>query len=378
MQSPSPRVRRALLLASTLVAAALSACDDDDDVVPTGGTDGRDAALALQLTLPPGNLTISPDGRRFLSLHQNYAPPRPLIEIDAFGREVQFPAGGEEPLPPLVTVLGVRADTGSVLWILDNGNQGKSPSKIVAYDTRAGRVVRTITLAPPVVDTNSWINDLDFDYPRRQLYISDPAGGANAALIVVDLATGTARRVLRGHPSVVATDTTWTVRGKALVRVRPDGRRERPKTGVDGLALDAAREWLYYGALDSRTMYRIRATDLANPALGDAALAARVERYSDKPPSDGIRIDSEGNLYLGDLENNGFGVISASSRAYRELARGDSTAWVDDFEFGGDGALYFLDTQLHLSPPMNAGVDAARRPFGIYRLIPLAPLRLGY
>jgi sugar lactone lactonase YvrE len=125
-------------------------------------------------------------------------------------------------------------------------------------------------------------------------------------------------------------------------------------------------------------MYRVRAADLANPALGDAALAARVERYSDKPPSDGIRIDAQGNLYLADLENNAFGFISPTGRAYRELARGDSTAWVDDFEFGGDGALYLVDTQLHLSPPMNAGVDAARRPFGIYRLIPFAPLTLGY
>lgn len=372
--------RAARAITALVATLAATACLTDSEPTAPGGptTGGPSVQAAVGLNLPPGNLAIAPDGRRFVSLHQNFDPPRQLIEVDAQGNEVTFPRAGQDPLPPLVAVLGVRVDTAGVLWILDNGDQGRQPSKIVAYDTRAGRLLRTFVLAPPVIEANSWINDLDFDYPNRKLYISDPAGGPNAALLVVDMMTGDARRVLRGHASVIPTDTTWTVSGKPLVELRPDGSRVRPVIGVDGLVLDAAREWLYYGALDGRTMWRIRAADLANPALDDAALGARVERYATKPPSDGLRMDQGGNIYLGDLERNAIGVIAAD-RSYRELARGDAAVWIDDFEFGTDGTVYIVDTQLHLSPPLDAGQDRAQRPFIIYRMAPLAqPPRIGF
>ena len=121
----------------------IAACGDDDDT-PTGPANGLPVGVAATLALPPGNFTVTPDGRLFFSLHQNYAPPRPLIEVDGQGNELAFPRPGQEPLPALVAVLGVRSDTAGVLWILDNGNRGKVTPKIVAYDTRNGRVARTI------------------------------------------------------------------------------------------------------------------------------------------------------------------------------------------------------------------------------------------
>ena len=37
-----------------------------------------------------------------------------------------------------------------------------------------------------------------------------------------------------------------------------------------------------------------------NDTLPPALLSGRVERYSDKPISDGITIDEDNNIYLGD------------------------------------------------------------------------------
>jgi hypothetical protein len=86
-------------------------------------------------------------------------------------------------------------------------------------------------------------------------------------------------------------------------------------------------------------------------------------------------LDRAGNLYLGDLTRNALGVIGRDRR-YRELAAG--LPWVDDLEFGPDGALYVVTTQLERAPELNAEVDASRAPWVIYRVQPLAPGRQGY
>lgn len=364
-------VARALL--ATFVAAGAF-------VAPAGRARAQAAAPtpAVSLAIGPGNLTILPDGRRIVSLHQWYQPPKPVMELDAAGRLVDFPRAGDQPLPVLATVLGIKADANGVLYILDNGIQSKVTPKVVVYDAPRGRLVRTIPLPLGVTDTNSFINDVAVDTRRDRLYISDPAGGTNAALIVVGLADGGGRRVLAGHESVRAADTAWTVLGKPLLNRVPNGPTagtlRHPPTGVDGIAIDAAKEYVYFGPFDGRAMYRARAADLADASMAPAALAARVERYATKPPSDGIILDGAGNLYLGDLTRNALGVIGPDRR-YRELAAG--LPWVDDFEFGPDGQLYVVTTQLHLSPYLNAEVDASKKPFVIYHMAPLAPGRQG-
>ena len=52
------------------------------------------------------------------------------------------------------------------------------------------------------------------------------------------------------------------------------------------------------------SLYRMRAKDLADQGFDKELLSARVERYSDKPISDGIAIDRAGNICLGDLAEN--------------------------------------------------------------------------
>ena len=323
-----------------------------------------------------GNLAILPDGRRIVSLLPFYNPPRLVAEVRG-DRLVDYPARGEGALPSMASVLGIRSDTAGVLYVLDNGLQGKAPPKMVVWDARANRLVRTIDLKA-VADTNSLLQDWAFDPKRGQLYVADPAGGVNAALVVVDLKSGRARRVLQGDKSVVNEDSSLVSEGRQLRQRLPDGRITQPKLGVDGIAIDYAREYVYYGPIQGRTLYRIRAADLANPALSSADLASRVERYAEKPRNDGILLDRAGNVYIGDDENNAFGVITASDRKYHELARGPEYKWVDDFEFGPDGYVYVVPSQLHRSPQFNAGRRDPQPPFLILRFRPLAPVHQGY
>ncbi len=107
------------------------------------------------------------------------------------------------------------------------------------------------------------------------------------------------------------------------------------------------------------SLYRVKAEDLANTSLSENELAARVERYSDKPISDGISIDKTGNIYLGELAENAIGVISPD-RKYRRLAQCPRLSWVDSFSFGANAQLYAVVNRLHQSATLNAGVSSIK------------------
>jgi hypothetical protein len=106
------------------------------------------------------------------------------------------------------------------------------------------------------------------------------------------------------------TDIDLFVEGNPIRRRTPEGTYELPRTGVDAIALDANGEWLYYGALNGTSLYRVRTKDLRNTQLSSEELTARVEGYTEKPIFNGILIDTAGNIYLGELAANAIGVGS--------------------------------------------------------------------
>jgi sugar lactone lactonase YvrE len=76
------------------------------------------------------------------------------------------------------------------------------------------------------------------------------------------------------------------------------------------------------------SFYRIKAADLADEGLDAKTLGQLVERYSAKPICDGISIDKDDNIYLGDLAENAIGVIKAD-RSYQRLAQSPELSWVN-------------------------------------------------
>jgi sugar lactone lactonase YvrE len=119
------------------------------------------------------------------------------------------------------------------------------------------------------------------------------------------------------------------------------------------------------------SLYRIKADDLVNENLNAGMLANRVERYSDKPISDGITIDKNNNIYLGELAANAIGVISADKK-YRRLAQCPRLSWVDSFSFGANGQLFAVVNRLHQSATLNGGVSASKPPYYLLRIKALA------
>jgi sugar lactone lactonase YvrE len=127
-----------------------------------------------------------------------------------------------------------------------------------------------------------------FDLSRNTAYITDSGKGG---LVVLDLSTKKARRVLDASPSTHAEDTVLTIEG-APWRC-PDG--SNPKVHADGIALSPDREWLYYQALTGRTLYRIQTAALRDPNISKEELARSVQVIGTPGPADGLEAAGPGS-----------------------------------------------------------------------------------
>ncbi len=327
----------------------------------------------------PGNVTVSGDGRVFVSMHQLFQPSLAVAEV-VDGELVPFPNAAwsdhgvaGDPGGKLNAVLGIQATADGRVWMLDNGvGTGNSP-KLVAWDLASDSLAQVIDMPAGAVSEASFLNDLAVDMSHGAIFIADTAFGPNPALVVVDIATGAARRVLEADTSTAMENIETAVDGKALAFMQPDGSSFNPRFGVNSIALDANDEWLYFGPFSGTSMYRVRTADLIDGSLDNGALAARVERFADKPLSDGISVDTAGNVYISDVTTSAIGVIDGTTREYRVLLQDDGLiAWPDSFSFDGNGRVLATVTQLHRAPFMNGGENALTPPFNILQFDGLA------
>jgi sugar lactone lactonase YvrE len=335
---------------------------------------GSNFDILANLDSGPGNVTVTDSGRIILSLHQFYQPKYTVVEykdneLTPFPNKDLADVDSKAALK-LDSVLGIRSANG-IVWMLDNGMRGGVTPKLVGWDIKADKLHQVIMLPPPIAPKDAFVNDFAVDTRHNHIFISDPAGGANAGLIVVNLNTGKARRVLEGHNSVIPENVDLVI-DKVPIQVKDkSGKLSRPHIGVNPITEDLNNEWVYFGPMHGHSLYRIKADDLVNEKLDATALANRVERYSDKPISDGITIDKDNNIYLGELAENAIGVIS-TDRKYRRLAQSPELSWVDSFCFGPAGQLYAVVNRLHQSATLNGGVLKAKPPFYLIQVKALA------
>ncbi|MGH6857783.1 MAG: L-dopachrome tautomerase-related protein [Methylocella sp.] len=332
--------------------------------------------IVARLTQAPGNVTVTGTGRIIMSQHQFYEPQYSVVERHDDNSLTPFPNKelNDRTSPSdlkLDSVLGIRTDVNGVVWMLDDGMRSGVTPKLVGWDTKADKLHRVIYLPVPIAPKDAFVNDFTVDSRHNRIFIVDPAGGANAAFIVVDLETGAARRVLEGHPSVVPEKVDLIIDGRPIQVKDAAGHLVRPHIGVDPVTEDLQNEWVYFGPMHGLSLYRIKAADLADEGLDAKTLGQRVERYSAKPICDGISIDKDNNIYLGDLAENAIGVIKAD-RSYQRLAQSPELSWVDSLAFGPEGKLYAVVNRLHQSAALNGGESLSKPPYFLIEVKALA------
>jgi sugar lactone lactonase YvrE len=346
-QKSKPRFIFLCLITALMVCACRHAYTQRESVEDVAAT----LEIVAELDKGPGNITVTPSGKIVVSLHQFYGHDERVAVIDDNDRLVLFATAAN-----VDSVLGLQADAEGVVWLLDNAMRGGTAHRLVAWDASEEPLVADIDLTTVTTD-QSFLNDLAVDPVRNTVYIADPAGGGDAAIIAVDVVRGAAHRVLQGHQSVIPEDIDLVIDGIPVRILADDGSEIRPRVGINPIAIDKDGEWVYYGPMHGRSMYRIPTADLRNAELDPADLAVRAERGSDKPICDSICIDNAGNVYLGDLADNAIGVIDANGK-YRVLIEDPRFSWVDAFSFGEGGYLYAVVNQLHRSTVLIGGESA--------------------
>ncbi|MFG0273850.1 MAG: L-dopachrome tautomerase-related protein [Phycisphaerales bacterium] len=352
----SPRLRAANL--ATLLPALLTACAS----LRPGDLDIVAESPDRQWT----GVAVSQAGRIFVN-YPNWGGPytNAVEELLPTGERVPYPDArwngwtpGADPAERFVCVQSVHIDNADRLWILDPaapGFQGPVAGgpKLIEVDLATDEAARIYHFDSAVAPPGSYLNDVRIDLDANAAYITDSGRGA---IVVLDLATGDARRLLEDHPAVKADpDLVPVIDGEPLtLGADPDG--PTPRIHSDGLALDREYGFLYFQALTARTLHRVPTSALLDASLPARLLAERVEYLGATVVTDGMEIDEAGAIYFSALERDAVVYRTRDGRLFT-LVRDARIAWPDSFAIGPNRTLYFTTSQIHRTPSFT-GADA--------------------
>jgi hypothetical protein len=318
--------------------------------------------VIADLDYPPGNISVSPEGRIFFTFHPEARPPVNIAElINSKAVPLSLPEGLN-----LSSVLSLRVDRQNRLWLLDFAEHGMKTPQIVALDLDSMSLAHQFEFPSEIAGWGSHLNDFQVSHDGKFIYIAEASIlRKNPALIVYDIDNRQARRLLEGHESVKPDKFVPVVNGEKMLifgvfAIRP---------GVDSIALDRAGKWLYFAPVTDTHLYRIALRDLHNAQLTEEQLAGKVERFARKSMSDGISTDDHGNIYLTDLEHDAINLISPEG-TLRTLVKDERLRWPDGLSFGPDGWLYVTNSALHFAIAKPASYILEKGPYQIIRFKP--------
>ena len=315
---------------------------------------------------PIGNLAVNQQGRIFFTVHPESRPQgNKLLELVA-GAAIPYPNGASQQRL-FNTVLGLVIDRRNILWTIDHGNHGLGKARLLAFDLASGEVAHDHRFSGDIAPAGSFLQDLQVSPDGQTIIIADASFWRKTpALIVYDIQQHTARRILESHVSV--SPENYLIRNQ-LKDMTFIGGLVSLKGGVDGIAFDSEGEWLYFAAINQSGLYRIRFKDLTNAGLTPEQLNSRVERFSDKPLSDGLSTDVAGNVYITDVEHSSVFVVGPDKQP-QTLVRSDRIRWADALSFGPDGWLYLADSAIPDQVLQTRDHIMANGPYFIFRFQP--------
>ena len=340
-----------LLAAAALVCATLTGCVTAEATSHKAAEEPLSPEVFATFDQRYGDPFFSKDGRLFLSMSPLGASTVKLYEHLEDGMLSAYPSA--ELSEGFGAVIAARVTDDGVIWILDLGKR-----TFTGWDIEKNELVREIQLQADVLVEHSFLQDYALDQKRNRAIIADMSqadlkSAPVPAFIVVDLETGEAKRIAQGHPSMMP-----EIEGGLA---------------LNPITIDHEYEWVYFGALNGRTIYRVPAASFD----GDGSkVAETIEEYSKKSFSDGMTIDTAGNIYVADIEAMAIGLSTPDGfESIAALPEGQS--WPDGFAFGTDGYLYVTVNQLDRSAALNDGTDKGTGTYMVMRFKPLAPGAIG-
>jgi hypothetical protein len=368
---PAPASPASKPAASTRVAAPSSPPISAGAPAPVAPPD-RLAGIAHSDKLIWSGVVVAPDKRIFVVLPRAAGNPGPFLAvINGDGNPAAYPGDSwnswnpadpkADPTQALVAPTAIRLAADGSLWVVDSGVPGpgkpvlSGAAKLVRIDLKANRVTRSIALAADALRPKSAAGEIRFQ--GNLAYIAD--NGA-PGLIVLDLPTGKARRVLDGDPSVTG-QRPVVVDGEAL----KGGDNKPVMMNVSRIELSPDGKFLFYQPLPG-PMFRIPTGLLDDPKATAQAIADGAEFWYDAPALGGMAAGPDGTLLLDDVENDS--VLSLSpDRALATIIRDPRLHWVGE-PFLRDGILTLPVAQLDRIAAFHHGKSQVRFPVELFTL----------
>ncbi len=361
LERPAASWRPRTVLAAAVALLSLTDVHADERAALT-----QVASFAHQVT----GVTVARDGRIFVNfprwtedsavsvgeLKNGQVVPFPNAEWNAWRNAKKDEVTASDHW---VCVQSVVADAHGDVWVLDAaapamGAVVKDGPKLVRIDLATNRPARTIAFDETVAPQGSYLNDVRFAPDGKTAYLTD--SGAKGALVVVDLETGSSRRVLDGHPSTQP-DKAVTVMYDGKPLRRPDGRGV--EFSADGLALSGDGATLYWQAIKGRTLYSVPTSALRTPGV---AVADQIVSVGDNGPADGLLISRrDGRMYVSSPQDDSIKVRDLSNRGspLATVVHDKRLRWPDTFTEGPDGTIYVTTSRIQDSAFFEPSAPAA-------------------
>ncbi|WP_196894521.1 L-dopachrome tautomerase-related protein [Aureivirga marina] len=222
------------------------------------------------------------------------------------------------------------------LYVIDTRNplfQGVLKDPVIfVFDLNLNKLVKKYVLPKKTFFFNSYINDIRID-PKRNLAFMTDSG--HPGLVILDLGSGKAKRILTQQPSTTAEN----------IFLKIDGVEWKNKVHSDGIAIDLKNQKLYYHALTGYNLYALSIDKIIHGTREE--IANSVELVAKTSAPDGMIIHN-GILYYGDLENHKIMQMNLADKKVSVLVEGDKIKWADTFSVEGN-ELYFTNSRIHES-----------------------------
>lgn len=272
-----------------------------------------------------------------------------------------------------VCVQSVVADGRGSLWVLDPAAPAQSHvvaggPKLVQVDLASNQATRTIAFGEDTAPQGSYLNDVRFSPDGAFAYITD--SGVRGALVVVELASGRAVRVLDGDPSTQM-KKGLEVQADGQVLRRPDGRGV--EFSADGIALSGDGAWLYWQAIKGDTLYRIATGVLLGAGMRGEDVSGKVEPFGTNGVNDGLLIlEGSNRMLLTSVQDSAIKMrdLGEGPQArLRTLVQDARLRWPDTFSQGPDGTVYVTASHIQDSRFFKPDAPAAL-PTELWKLRP--------
>lgn len=345
------------------------------------------AALMMSVTLTAGaaelnvaaqsdgmiwNAVAAEGGRVFVGGPRWTGSQGPALALlDKAGKPQPYPDAGWNGWHPgsnnaiaFVNINAIHLDGKGSLWAIDSGSPdfGGDPlphgAKAVQIDLRTNRVKHVYEFPAEVALQGSYVDDIRFH--GKHAYLTD---AGKPGLIVLDLETGTSRRVLNNAPSTTAPkDRVIDVAG-SIVR-GGDGRPLR--VNADPFEVSPDGKHLYFGPL-SGPWSQVETRLLDDPKVDAATLERAVQPWADLPPVGGTAMDAKGNLYFTDLKTSSLRK-RAPDGSISTVIQDDRLHWVDAPMIDRANRIWLPVPQMDRGALFNKGVSKMQWPVTLFTL----------